>query len=320
MGVRNIRFSASTQNRRDDADRVYTRNDHLVDHSREIALGIAKQVAQMNRNALEVDTRLFHYYRRRTVGRVCSCCLAGEVAPDATCMVCYATGVVGGYDKYGTTSHTLDYTTPGLRLVNVLPIMGRRPIMFRLADEAKTGWIEADFDLRTNTGFVDAYKVTRSLRPGENDVVAEIRTTSGGPWLELTPESLTGFLVDPRVTIRVTMTRRNTDCRSPVFSHLYFRYGLLEKADTWLKGDIPQNTEGVNLQEFGFEEQFSAITVVFGDTVQNFTIDDFLYYAEKDRYWKITEVAPNYALGRTLETKLTCRWLQGFEIQRSFLV
>ena len=76
MGVRMQRANTRVTGRRDDGNRVYTRTDHLVGPARDNALDLIKQVAQMTDNALSVDTRWFWYYKRRTVGRKCTCALA----------------------------------------------------------------------------------------------------------------------------------------------------------------------------------------------------------------------------------------------------
>jgi hypothetical protein len=114
------------------------------------------------------------------------------------------------------------------------------------------------------------------------------------------------------------MVRSSVDVVSPAFINIFFRYGLLKKPNLQIAGDIPTNTETVNLQEFGFEEQFGQTQIVFDNRITSYTQDDFLYYPEQDKVYKIVEVAPKYAIGKYMGFDVNCRVAQQFEIYRKF--
>lgn len=321
MGIRSVRQGAPTQQWRDDGNTAMSRTDGLVGPARQIAEQLIQQVVKINSNALSVDTRYFYYYKRRAAGRTCSCLLGEQNTPDGTCNICFGTGITGGYDKYGTYSDTLDYTTPMLNMSGVVPDFNTRPILMVLDSQSTTGWIEATFDVRKNRGYVDSIRAIYSSRSGFSTVTPTVRAF-GAPLSSAVPlseDNLRSFIVTaPKITIRVTMTRASLDVVSPAFSSIYFRYGLLPKDRLQIPGDIPTNTETVNLQEYGFEEQFGITQIVFDNRITSYTQDDFFYYPEQDKVYKATEVAPKYAIGKYMGFDVNCRVAQQFEIYRKF--
>lgn len=321
MGIRSVRRGAHSQQWRDDGNSVMSRTDGLVGPGREIAEQLIKQVVKLNSNALSIDTRYFYYYKRRASGRTCSCLLGEQTSPDGMCNVCYGTGVVGGYDKYGTWSETLDYTTPELTTSGIVPELGLRPVLLVLDPMSTSGWIESTFQVRRNQGYVDTIRAIYSSKSGYSKVTPTIRA-AGSPLSSAVPlndDNLTAMLRSAMaITLRVVMTRESVDVVSPAFSSIYFRYGLLKKPNLSIPGDIPTNTETVNLQEYGFEEQFGVTQIVFDNRITSYTQDDFLYYPEQDKVYKITEVSPKYAIGKYMGFDVNCRVAQQFEIYRKF--
>jgi hypothetical protein len=314
------RPNVKTQNQRDDGDRIYTRTDHMVGSARDIALGLIKQVAQMTDNSLSIDTRWFYYYKRRTVGRRCSCALGENSSPSSTCTICYNTGIVGGYDKYGTRAETVDSTYPELDLVNIRTDASILPASFVLEDDATRGIIRATIPVSTNAGYVDAFAIS-----SKGNVTVRIRPTGTNVWSTASSAVLATMLNSRSIDLEVQLDRDRTSDKSPVFLKTYIRYGLLPKTEIRLPGDIPPNTESVSLQEYGYDEQFGTIQITMGSSGANrsnrittFTIDDFLYYIERGRHWKITEVKPNYALGFFTSFDLTARWVQAYEAYKKF--
>jgi len=88
----------------------YSNTDHKVDAVHQVIKEqLAPRIAQKSANAVLSDRRAFFYYKRKKNGRRCSC-FGNETSPDSDCLVCYGTGFVGGYDKYGTHSEIIDYT------------------------------------------------------------------------------------------------------------------------------------------------------------------------------------------------------------------
>jgi len=325
MGVRMQRANTRVTGRRDDGNRVYTRTDHLVGPARDNALDLIKQVAQMTDNALSVDTRWFWYYKRRTVGRKCTCALAENSTPNNDCTICWGTGIVGGYDKYGTRAETLDTTFPGLSMINVKTKAAPLPSAFVLEDGATKGVLRATVALRKNIGIVDRFDMASSL---SSRVSILVKPTSGFTWLPATKANIQPMLSTTSLDFEITLTRDRPSDPSPIFRSLYLRYNLKPASEIRVPGDLPPNTESVSLQEFGYDEQFGSVQISIGpgvgesrtNSLTTFTVDDFFYYIERGRHWKITEVKPNYALGIFTSFDITGRWVQNYEAYKRFPV
>jgi hypothetical protein len=322
MGVRQQRPNQRVQGRRDDGDRVYTRTDHMTEHTRDTALQLVKQVAQMTDNALGVDTRWFYYYKRRTSGRRCTCALGENNTPSSTCKVCYGTGIVGGYDKYGTRSETLDSTFPGFSFINVTTNSSPLPSTLVLEDGATRGIVRGTLKLVKNTKFIDSFSIA-----SKGQVQVRMKPSGSSIWSIASTASVTPMLSADSIDIEIQLDRERPTDPTPIFLKVYLRYGLLPKDEIKIPGDLPPNTESVSLQEYGYDEQFGTVQIVMGSAGKNrtnrittFTIDDFLYYIERGRHWKLTEVKPNYALGFYTSFDLTARWVQNYERYKDFPV
>ncbi len=118
--------------------------------------------------------------------------------------------------------------------------------------------------------------------------------------------------------MRLAVTRRGSIAAATVTGPLD------DVALAWAR-EMNLQIESVSLQEYGYDEQFGSVQIVMGAAGKNrtgrittFTIDDFLFYIERSRYWKLTEVKPNYALGLFTSFDLTARWVQKYEVYQKF--
>lgn len=328
MGLRQHMQNRHVAGFQDSADKVYARNDQLAVTSRVIGMHLAKQQAKMNRNALVVDTRNFYYFRRRSSGRLCSCVLGDESTPASTCLVCYNTGFVGGYDKYGTCTEVIDVTHPSIILTNTHANYedSTRPTYFKLDDDAKVGTVQATIRLRqNNNSYVDALQVYSNAAVLEDRGIIDTlcREHGSNTWLPFNTNNVQAILRTSSaeaIDVIVYMKRKSLKSTSPILSHIVIRYGLIPEAKSIIHADIPRNTESITLQEYGFEEQFGTLSMFMDNTIQTYTIDDFFYYIDKAKFWKITEVQPFYSMGMHVSFDLTARHLQPFEIATQMIV
>ena len=221
-----------------------TKTDHLAGRVREVAQELVLRAAQQTDNALSVDTRWFYYYRRRNVGRTCSCVSGEQSQASATCGICYGSSIVGGYDKYGTWTDVLDCTYPNLDLINVVNRPEPRPSRLVLDPSATDGVVQARIRIRPNAGYVDNLHVAAS-----GSVQITMRGAGSALWIPATSDNLVTLLTAPYMDVRVAMHRSSTKDPSPTFLKLFIRYGLLPASEIQLPGDIPPNTESISLQE-----------------------------------------------------------------------
>lgn len=315
MGVRNVRESRNLQQRRDYSEVPFTRNQHLVKSSRAIAEILARKQAQMGSNAINsVDRREFYYFRRKSFGRVCSCALGENSSPSKNCPICYGVGFVGGYEKYGTWTEVLDYTFGDLEMVNVEPAYetNTTPVLLRLADGARKGLVRGTFKLRRNSGYCDAFQIVDSIN-SDNSVSVLVRESGTTSWIEANVHNMTTLMHADSLDFEVTLKRRGVGSATPYFSHLTLRYGLLPAADIIIPVDIPRNTEGISLLDYGWDEQFGSLQVAVDNRLHTIASRDVFYVIEKNRWLEVNEVQPFHAVGTDISADITCRFVQPYE-------
>lgn len=266
-----------------------SKTDMKVDHVHEIITGqLAPRTQTLSANALLSDRREFYYYFRKKSGRRCSCFLH-ETSPDSQCPICFGTGVVGGYEKYGTRTEVLDYTLPDLVTVNMEPNFGENtsPIFFKLAEGAKVGYIEGWVPIRQNIGEIDTFMVSQPVfnrgaklfATSPSNVTAEIKKA----------KDLEPFLEHDRVKLRVLVTAGD---KRPVISHVMIRYKT--STNTVVSGDVPRSAQDLSGMQFGIIEAYQETAIFFdGKTIPYIQTEDLLIRLEDLRRFKIVSVNNN---------------------------
>lgn len=266
---------------------------------------LAPRIQSKSANAVTVDRRNFYLFKRKRTGRRCSC-YAIETSPSDACSICYGVGIVGGFDKYGTITEVLDFTSPNLVLVNVSPNFDEdtRPIYLRLDDGATNGYIEADFQLKANTGVVDTFFLyqpifNRGIKVyAVSDAITKTEIKSG--------KDLEPFLAGSSVTIRIEFTRVAGD--KPIISNFVFRY--LTRPDIIVFGDIPRASETTALTEIGALDIYTEFSVFFdGKRIRRLDFEDLLYRLEDARRFKVKSVQENRIAGVLTSTDVTVRYV-----------
>lgn len=293
-----------TEKRTEEADgsEVLDRNHRDVSEHQ-----LVPRIIKRNRQAILVDPYWFYLFQRRRTGRRCSC-FQVSTSPDGLCQVCFGTGVVGGYLKYGTTDEWFDTTYPGIRTVNVRPNWDQatRPVMFSLVPDATTGFVEFDWDIRASTRRTDLFQVvTRNQRLA----TTRVDTTVNG-------ESMTHAAVDRALcghtaVIRATLSRASPADPSPVLSHIYVRYLLCD--ETRIRMDIPRRSESITLAEYGVFDSFTSLSGWITDEVRAVGTEDFFKMASDGTFWKTIESSPNTPLGQNTSTTVQLRLIQAYE-------
>lgn len=323
MGLRQMRQNRNVHLNQDSGNRVEARNQQLAVTSRVIGMHIAKQQAQMNKNALQCDTRQFYYFRRRSAGRLCSCMLGDENTPGSSCLVCFNTGYVGGYDKYGTQTEVIDITHPTLVMTNVHGNYdaGTRTTFFVLDDDARIGTIQATIHLRkTNSNYVDQLLTYDNAAVLDGNGVIDYMCREKGTltWLQWNRTNVQNIVSNPSATdieVCVYLKRRSLNTSTPpCFSHIYLRYGLLPEAQSIVNADIPKNTDTITLEEYGFNEQLGMLQMFMDNRITTYSLDDFFFYLDRQKFWKISEVTGDHSLGMYTSFNLTARHMQKYEI------
>ena len=273
---------------------VQTGTDVKGDAPRRIAQELLiPQIARRTHNAIKVDGQPFYFYRRKNTGRRCSCFLGGEQSPDGECQVCFGTGFVGAYDKYGCVTEVGDITRPGLRCVNVEGNFDQRtrPVMFRLCDGAKRGWFEFDVEVRPNARLIDLLQVHDSVSDKLHSRTTAWVTT-GDRTSPLTNDSLRVALAGRAFTVRVELSRDNISVASPFVSHVYMRYQTIESIT--ILADIPRRRKSIMQAEFGLEDRYETMNMAIASDIRIIDTEDmFVLLSDSGTRWKAIDASEN---------------------------
>lgn len=291
-----------------DGSQVLQDNHHIVARDQ-----LVPRIIKRNREAVMTDPHYFYYFQRKRTGRRCSC-FRIETSPDGMCQVCFGTGIVGGYVKFGTADEWFDSTYPGVRGLNVVQNFadGTRPVMFVLNGAATRGWVEFDWQIRPSTRETDLFQVVaRNLGTSRSTVRALIRGPLESDFVVLSNYTISERLTGHRATIRVEMQRQALSDPPPVLSHVYVRYRL--RPETRVRMDIPRVAESITLAEYGVYDSFTSIGGWITDEVKVVGTEDFFKKTEDGTLWKSIEAQPNRPLLQNTSHDLQLRLIQGFE-------
>lgn len=231
-----------------------------------------------------------------------------ETSPSKQCAICYGSGLVGGYDKFGTVTEVLDYTSPNLMLVNVDPTLGQdtRPVFLQLSPGYNKGFAEAVLPIKANIGSPDTYLLgqpifNRGARIRAFDPDGNSAYING-------PDDWIPFLAFPNVRVRVELTKINNE--KSIFSHLFFRYQITDPNRHIVYGDVPRAEETISSSQFGFMDIYQELGIFFdGKTIASFQNEDILYRITDGLRFKIVMTKVNRVATTVTSWDIRCRYL-----------
>lgn len=284
-------------------------------HAREISKKIlVPRMIKKAKAAIATDPKYFYYYQRKLAGRRCSC-WSKETQASGTCRICWGTGVVGGFTKWGTYSHTVDWTHPRLNLIGLVPnyLLGQdtRPVFLALAPGVLIGYAETTIDIMNNNRIVDIFQLLYANITSSSSVKAFIKSEIDKDWVDLTENNLSIRLGYTSLAVRIAIQRDYSEVESPLVNSLFLRYNL--RKDLRVAADVPRITDSVTLSEYGIYDVFSGLTMFVDNTLKNITSYDFFKRLDTGIRWRVQEVQPFKPEGILTNYDLTCRLIQDFE-------
>lgn len=275
-----------------------------------------------NQQILNGEWVALSYFQRITSGRRCSC-WGNNTSPSGKCRVCYKTGVVGGYQKYGTKQWILDGTTPNLILNNVQlsPTTQEGPLIFELADNALTGDIVVTGSFDGCWGPLDVFDPL--WWNGDGEIGAFIKTPAQTAWIPLSEASLENLFSTPqRFDIKLTLKRPNINVTEPpLVSKLVMRIQRTDTDHTLVKANRPRGTHTLALSELGvLEEWTSERWWLDSSEVANLTSEDWFYDRNNDVKWKVVDTDKFAPQNYLLSWDATVTKVQDFEPISAFPV
>lgn len=272
----------------------YSDTDHKIDSVHQVIKEqLAPRIAQKSANAILSDRRAFFYYKRKNSGRRCSC-FGSENSPDSDCLVCYGTGYVGGYDKYGTHSEIIDFTKPYVFTSDIQLDYDNRTVGF---SGVAGSFVEAEIEFPRNAKGVDTFYLgVDKLERFKVSVISPVNIEINKP-ADLEPVLNLG-----KIRIRIDFLKE-----------AYFQFLLLRfiiKEDNIVYADIANNNSMPSLEGFGEFESLSEIPMTFaGAQMQMIDNKDILYRLHDGAKLKVTSATKNIVAGTLTEVTVNARFL-----------
>lgn len=296
-----------------------SRTDHYDYKVRYMAEDMMRRVAKMQSNNLTVDTRLFWLYTRLRNGRRCNCFKGVSCEADGECPICFGTGIVGGYEKFGTHTEMID-TTRRVNCVNVIPDFGNPmlPPLFRLDNDSLQGYFETDVEIGYTIGKMDYYNEFISNINASAKIKVYVKALDrSSDYVVSNTNSIESLLTSGSRLLRfkVVFSRSNLSTKSPYLSHIMIRYQRKPSNIFTLRADIPpiQNSATWDANG-GSTDSFTSLQIILDPAVfSNYTSDDWLWEVEKNLRWKCYEVEKKRQVTTLTQISLQCNLIQEYE-------
>ena len=298
---------SSLQTYRPNRQTTVTDTDILVDNAHKIAVEtLAPAIQRKSQNAVKTDRIEIQYYQEMHVGRLCSCFKKEYDAPEAGCLVCFGTGRVGGYNKYGTYLDVIDTTKEGLTLLNVKINDEAWPWQFELCDDVLEGYVDAIINVPSMRD-VDAIRLYSSGKY----IKALVRKYHDTAWHRLSRNSIRSLAgQESLLVVRVVLSRKTIADPSPDFTHLYIRYQILNNP---IYVDMPKLGEFKNSDNYaltGLQTSQAFLT----SELPKVAVNDVFKDLRRESMWRINEVTMNDPLGILTSWDVEIRSIESFEI------
>ena len=312
-----------------------SRTDHYGDKVRYMAEDMMRRARKMMHNALDVDVRPFWLYIRLKNGRRCSCFSGSNVEPNGECLTCFGTGIVGGYEKFGTHAELID---PSCRYdaVNVYSEISNNGIVpcIQLCDTATFGYLTTSIEIGYNKGEVDYYLERCSGLSSSAKIKVLVKPSdSQYDYSESSDKVIESFLREGfrKLDFKIEFSRSNLSCPSPRLYNVFLRYRTMPVYDVMkgdslvehgytLKCDIPPaQTSELFDTNGGGNSSFTNLSVVVDPMVfNNYTADDCMYELGeynngKELRWKIYQVEKLSQVNSLTSTKLETNLIMDYE-------
>jgi len=267
---------------------------------------LVPMVKEMQRISFLGDKRLVYYYKRKINGKICSCVDgAGTAAGD--CQICFKTGIVGGYDKLGTSNllfnSTSTFVSKGIQVVTT-----DRPFSLTLKSDVTSGYIIWKTNVPRNKG-VDLINLV-SFEPQYSSIKLEV--LQGSSYVPLTSAVLVQLF--GQQTFRISLSRVSLTIAPPKLSNLHLRFKM--KDNLYINTDWPHTKDIKTLSDYGIFQGWQSERINIDSAIGLLSTEDFFFYPKKNQMWKIVESEGHDPLENNIGWEATVRLIQSHEVYR----
>ena len=245
-------------------------------------------VAARNRVAVQGQAVNYFVFHKLKGGRRCSC-FSIESSPSQQCTACYGTGIVGGYEKWGTHLTVWDVTFPHTTTINVMPNYKAKtkPLGWTMVPGATFGAIEGKIPLQPNLGLLDELFVD-SEAPEGSDLYYYLRGPGDTDWVTFSAKELQRRLGQPYLRFRVEFRRVSPEQAAPTFHFFYLRYQSSKKLT--IMCDVSVTDRSSVLEEYGTHDNWRQQTFYVSDEIRQLNPEDLFVSQDGVEHWKLVVV------------------------------
>lgn len=264
-------------------------------------------IRRRNVLSLDADPVNLYFYQKLLSGRRCTC-WGKDANPHVHCANCFGQGIVGGYNKFGTSQVVVDTSLPEVRVVGLVretELEG--PEVWVLEDEALTGYLEARIHFQGNWGPLD-HLSTLHYTPDGSVVRWTIRALGQSQYVPLNRQNLEELFTRPQLLeVRMECERPGLEAHSPVIVNAHLRIKRTPETEIIVKANRPKITHAYALAELGVLDEYTTAVHWLDHTISQVTSNDWFYNTDEEIRWRVVDVSDLAPQNYLLSREATCR-------------
>jgi len=275
------------------------------------------RVKNANEFLLSINAFVGYLWIRKTVGQQCTCVKDISEQADKKCSICYGTKIVGGYERWGFNTVSMDSQFPGLQINSKLRIRTdftpHRIILDRgwESGEIITPYVEP----RPNLGWI-GFNADDYVYDSEHSGIDYYWQEYGkDEW-----NSIINFpslaVIERYVKFKIVIRRDNQTIKSPVWGMIQVRNQNSVKTELNLSRERPPQRKDRSRETYGNSEEEGGLKMW---TINAPVIDDNDFIElrtglRENKRYRVTSFEQSEPGGILLSQHMTLRVLQQNEI------
>ena len=198
--------------------------------------------------------------------------------PDPNHGLCYGTGSLPGYERFGYKTYVITTTTPNLTLTNLVKEIDpvNQSNSFRVVGHQTSGEIITEDLPTTNYKQTVFVRIAERVNPEQNRIEYYYSIDSGSTWVQIPVNrvDIQNPVLDlsvfptteiPFIRFRIVLRKRNVNSQTPIFGYMKYRlrdqFNLNELDDRYREIDIPATLASFRVAPMMLKQMDSGLVV-----------------------------------------------------------
>ena len=275
------------------------------------------RVRKHNEALLTVNAFIGYLWIRKEEGLRCTCVKDTTEMADKKCSICYGTKIVGGYERWGFQTTTIDSQYDGLEVGQYLRLRtDLRPHRYvlergRESEEIITPYVQPQLNLGWSGFYSDDY-VYDSENSGIDYYWQEIGKDTWNPIVNFPSLAV----IERFVRFKIVIRRSNQAVKSPVWGMIQVRNQVSEIVSLQLSRESPPQRRDRNREQWGNSQNEEGLRMW---TINAPVITDDMFVElrtgeRENKRYRVTSFTQSEPSGIMLSQHLVLRILQTNEI------